>query len=186
MLARVGLLDLLEVHVFSDEIRVPKPHARAFTFALEALQAPSCRAIYVGDIRRTDVADALAVGRRAIRFRGCHDDAGLHAQSRTGHTAQVSDCDFAGCDPGVPEARGGRNRGHLRWARASPDPKEMCGAHRSRRAKILANSLGCSRCLRGIFVQACEVTSAITPVAETHASRRFTQIRRFGGPSWSR
>lgn len=106
MLARVGLLDLLEVQVFSDEVRVPKPHARTFSSALDALGTPARGAIHVGDIRRTDVAGALAAGMGAIRFRGRHDDADVPAQSRTGRAAGVSDCELAGCDPAClrPEA----------------------------------------------------------------------------------
>jgi FMN phosphatase YigB (HAD superfamily)/predicted kinase len=73
-LARLGLLEFLEVQSFSDEAGVPKPDPRIFRAAIEALRATPGRAIHVGDLRRTDVAGARAVGMGTIRIRGLHDD----------------------------------------------------------------------------------------------------------------
>jgi FMN phosphatase YigB (HAD superfamily) len=105
-LAHAGLLELLEVHVFSDEVRAPKPHARAFLSALAALQVPALGAIHVGDLRRTDVAGARAAGMGAVRFRGRNDDTDGPTDPRPDGGAALSDCAAAGCEPACerPEA----------------------------------------------------------------------------------
>jgi putative hydrolase of the HAD superfamily len=74
LLARAGLLALLEVTVFSDEAGVPKPDPRVFHAALSPLGVPPCEAAHVGDLRRTDVAGARGVGMRSVRLRWHHDD----------------------------------------------------------------------------------------------------------------
>lgn len=94
LLARVGLLDLLEVHVFSDEVRVPKPHPRAFLAALEGLNVPARGAVHVGDLKRSDIAGARAVGMQTVRFAGRNDDADDKPAS-----AGLIDCAAAGCEP---------------------------------------------------------------------------------------
>lgn len=73
-LARLGLLDALDVQAFSDEVGFPKPDARAFRAALTPLGIPPERAMHVGDLRRTDVAGARALGMTSVRIRACHDD----------------------------------------------------------------------------------------------------------------
>ncbi|MBW2314251.1 MAG: AAA family ATPase [Deltaproteobacteria bacterium] len=73
-LAREGLLDALAVQVFSDEVGVPKPDARAFDAALRPLGAAPESGIHVGDLRRTDVAGARAFGMTSIRIRERYDD----------------------------------------------------------------------------------------------------------------
>jgi putative hydrolase of the HAD superfamily len=74
LLDRSGLLDLLEVQIFSDEEGVPKPHRRMFEAALAPLGVEPAAAVHVGDLRRTDVAGAREVGMRTIRIRDRHDD----------------------------------------------------------------------------------------------------------------
>jgi putative hydrolase of the HAD superfamily len=95
LLDRVGLLDHLEVAIFSDEIGVAKPHARAFTSALSALGTVAAGAAHVGDLRRSDVAGAQAAGMTAVRFRGHNDDGDETPSARAG----VISCDAAGCNP---------------------------------------------------------------------------------------
>ncbi|MFQ5514921.1 MAG: HAD family hydrolase [Myxococcota bacterium] len=75
LLARSGLLELLEVQIFSDEAGVPKPDARVFRAALEPLGVQAEEALHVGDLRRTDIAGARAVGMGSIRIRSRFDDA---------------------------------------------------------------------------------------------------------------
>jgi putative hydrolase of the HAD superfamily len=75
LLDRVGLLDLLEVLAFSDEVGAPKPDPRAFLAALEPLGVDPKEALHVGDLRRTDVAGARALGMRSVRIHAYHDDA---------------------------------------------------------------------------------------------------------------
>jgi putative hydrolase of the HAD superfamily len=73
-LERLGLLELLEVQAFSDEVGVPKPSAAIFRAALEPLGVAADRALHVGDLRRTDVAGARALGMRSVRIRARFDD----------------------------------------------------------------------------------------------------------------
>ena len=98
LLDRVGLLSLLEVTVFSEEIRVPKPDSRAFTAALSALGVPAQGAVHVGDLRRSDVAGARAVEMGAVRFAGHHDD----TDAGPGDKAGIIDCVAAECAPPCP------------------------------------------------------------------------------------
>jgi putative hydrolase of the HAD superfamily len=76
LLDRAGLLDALTVQVFSDEIGVPKPAALAFRAALEPLGVAPEHALHVGDLRRTDVAGARAIGMQTVRIRDRYDDPG--------------------------------------------------------------------------------------------------------------
>jgi len=95
LLARVGLLEHLEVEIFSDEIRVPKPHPRAFRAALDGLGVSAAGAVHVGDLRRTDIAGARAAGMGTIRFNGRNDD----SDEAAGPSPGLLDCSSAGCDP---------------------------------------------------------------------------------------
>jgi putative hydrolase of the HAD superfamily len=74
LLERVGLLEHLEVCIFSDEVGVPKPHRRMFEAALAPLDSRPEEAVHVGDLRRTDIAGAHAAGMRAVRLRWHYDD----------------------------------------------------------------------------------------------------------------
>ena len=74
LLDRVELLELLEVAVFSDEAGLPKPAARIFHRALEEIGSAPGESVHVGDLRRTDVAGARAVGMRSVRIRHVSDD----------------------------------------------------------------------------------------------------------------
>jgi len=73
-LEREGLLSALTIQAFSDEVGTPKPDARTFTAALDPLGVPPDRAFHVGDLRRTDVAGARALGMTSIRIRQLFDD----------------------------------------------------------------------------------------------------------------
>jgi len=73
-LERLGLLDPLAAQLFSDEVGVPKPHARIFRAALDALKVKPEETVHVGDLLRNDVAGARALGMRSIRIRSSHDD----------------------------------------------------------------------------------------------------------------
>jgi putative hydrolase of the HAD superfamily len=95
LLARLDLLEHLEVVIFSDEIGVPKPHPRAFASALSALGTVAEGAVHVGDLRRSDVAGSQAAGMTAVRFRGHHDDGDDGPRTGSG----VIDCAAAGCTP---------------------------------------------------------------------------------------
>ncbi len=73
-LAHVGLLDLLEVQVFSNEVGVPKPHRRMFDAALEPLGVAANTAVHVGDLKRTDVQGGRAAGMATVRIHAAYDD----------------------------------------------------------------------------------------------------------------
>jgi FMN phosphatase YigB (HAD superfamily) len=60
---------------FSEEVGAPKPHPPMFEAALRATGAEAAEAVHIGDLRRTDVAGARAIGMGTIRFAGVHDDA---------------------------------------------------------------------------------------------------------------
>lgn len=82
-LARVGLLEHLEVQVFSDEVGVPKPHPRMFEAALRPLAIAPAEAVHVGDLRPTDVAGGRAYGMGTVRLRAAHDDRSEHPEADT-------------------------------------------------------------------------------------------------------
>jgi putative hydrolase of the HAD superfamily len=95
LLQRVGLLDLLEVTIFSDEIGVPKPDPAAFRAALDGLGVAPAGAVHIGDLRRSDIAGAKSALMGSIRLRARHDD----TASGPGANAGVIDCRAAGCEP---------------------------------------------------------------------------------------
>ena len=74
-LIRRGVLPLFDHWSFSDDVGAYKPSPVIFEDALEGLGGvlPE-RAAHVGDLRRTDVAGALAMGMTAVRYTGVFDD----------------------------------------------------------------------------------------------------------------
>jgi putative hydrolase of the HAD superfamily len=74
-LIRHGVLPLFDHWSFSDEVGAYKPAPAIFNHALEGLGGPEPeRVAHVGDLRRTDVAGALAMGMTAVRYTGVFDD----------------------------------------------------------------------------------------------------------------
>ena len=74
-LIRHGLLPLFDHWSFSDEVGAYKPSRVIFEHALVGLGDPvPARVAHVGDIRRTDVAGAKAMGMVAVRYTGVSDD----------------------------------------------------------------------------------------------------------------
>lgn len=72
-----GLLALFDHHSFSDDVGIYKPDPAIFAHALSGLGGASpSEAAHVGDLRRTDVAGAQAVGWTAVRYTGIFDDSG--------------------------------------------------------------------------------------------------------------
>jgi putative hydrolase of the HAD superfamily len=70
-----GLAPHLEFLAFSNEVGVPKPHPKMFRVALEALGARPDAAVHVGDLLRTDIFGAKALGMKTIRITQVTDDA---------------------------------------------------------------------------------------------------------------
>jgi putative hydrolase of the HAD superfamily len=74
-LARNGVLNLFDHWSFSDEVGTYKPDPRIFEHALAGLGGVDPeRVAHVGDLRRTDIAGALAMGMTAVRYTGVNDD----------------------------------------------------------------------------------------------------------------
>lgn len=70
-----GILDLFDHWSFSDEVGVYKPDRAIFEHALAGLgRVEPARAAHIGDLRRTDVAGARAMGMLALRYAGVTDD----------------------------------------------------------------------------------------------------------------
>ncbi|MFN8597658.1 MAG: HAD family hydrolase [Anaerolineae bacterium] len=74
-LIRDGLIDCFTYLSFSDEVGVSKPHARIFHYTLERLGAQPNEAVHIGDLTRSDIAGAKAVGMWAVRLAANYDDA---------------------------------------------------------------------------------------------------------------
>lgn len=81
LLDREGLLRHFDGWSFSDETGHYKPAPEAFAPALAALGARPEEAMHVGDLRRTDIAGAAAIGMGTVRYRGMHDDAEAGAEA---------------------------------------------------------------------------------------------------------
>lgn len=75
LLEREGLLAHFGGWAFSDEVGHYKPSSQIFEAALGVLGTGPEAAMHVGDLRRTDIAGAAALGMRTARYRGMHDDA---------------------------------------------------------------------------------------------------------------
>lgn len=74
-LDRHGMLELFDHWSFSDEVGVYKPDPSIFRHALAGLgEVEPASAAHVGDLRRTDVAGAQALGITAVRYTGVVDD----------------------------------------------------------------------------------------------------------------
>lgn len=74
-LERHGVLELFDSWSFSDDVGHYKPSPVIFAHALEGLGGvDASRAAHVGDIRRTDIAGARAMGMLAVRYNGISDD----------------------------------------------------------------------------------------------------------------
>ena len=69
LMEREGIARLFSAFVFSDETGVAKPEPGAFHAALEQVGTGAAEAAHIGDIERTDIQGARAVGMRAILYR---------------------------------------------------------------------------------------------------------------------
>jgi len=74
LLDREGMLGHFGGWAFSDEVGHYKPSPQIFEAALEQLGARPGEAVHVGDLRRTDVAGAAALGMGTVRYRGLNEE----------------------------------------------------------------------------------------------------------------
>lgn len=65
-LKRFGLYPYLDVHYFSSEVGVRKPHPKIFQLTLEKLKVEPSEAVFVGDRLREDVGGAQNMGMKGI------------------------------------------------------------------------------------------------------------------------
>lgn len=72
-LERDGLLEYFSALTFSDITGFPKPDPRMFATTLAGMGVEPGRAMHVGDTPRTDIAGALQMGMRAVRFAAASD-----------------------------------------------------------------------------------------------------------------
>jgi putative hydrolase of the HAD superfamily len=73
-LADVGVLPHLEYCAFSNEVGEPKPGEKIFRAALDAIGSAPDEAAHVGDLLRTDIYGARAIGMKTIRITAVNDD----------------------------------------------------------------------------------------------------------------
>jgi putative hydrolase of the HAD superfamily len=60
--ANYKILECFRILIFSGEVGITKPHPQMFHFALTGLGVQAHECLHVGDLQRTDVAGAKAVG----------------------------------------------------------------------------------------------------------------------------
>lgn len=84
LLDREGLLGHFSGWAFSNEVGHYKPSPQIFEVVLAALGAAPGEAVHVGDLRRTDIAGANAIGMGTVRYRGLHDDRGENGEMEAG------------------------------------------------------------------------------------------------------
>jgi putative hydrolase of the HAD superfamily len=83
LLEEAGLIGFFQHFVFSDETGYAKPDPRAFLNALRAFGVEPREAVHIGDLQRTDVEGAQALGMRAVLY------VGLNRRDLEGHTADA-------------------------------------------------------------------------------------------------
>ena len=69
-LAEAGLLDLLDVRLYTSDMTHMKPHPQAFSALLEAVGVAPQEAVFVGDRPRDDICGAQGVGMRTVLLTG--------------------------------------------------------------------------------------------------------------------
>jgi putative hydrolase of the HAD superfamily len=81
-LEEFGLMRHFDHHSFSDDVGIYKPDPAIFAHALAGLGGfEPAEAAHIGDLRRTDVAGANAVGWTSVRYAGVYDDDGTHDEN---------------------------------------------------------------------------------------------------------
>lgn len=73
-LERDDLLPYFSSLTFSDETGFPKPDPRMFQRTLDEMGVRADTSLHVGDTPRTDIAGALGMGMRAVRFAAISDN----------------------------------------------------------------------------------------------------------------
>ncbi len=73
VMKNVGIDEWFSAYSFSDQTGVAKPHPDAYLYALQQLDAAPTAAVHIGDIERTDIVGAKALGMWAVLFRGDHN-----------------------------------------------------------------------------------------------------------------
>ena len=71
-LDEAGLLEHLDVRLYTSDLAHMKPHPAAFTALLDALGVSASSAVFVGDRLRDDISGAQGAGMRAVHLTGRH------------------------------------------------------------------------------------------------------------------
>jgi putative hydrolase of the HAD superfamily len=69
-LDEAGLLELLDVRVYTSDLAHMKPHPEAFAAVLGAVGVAAADAVFVGDRPRDDISGAQGVGMRTVLLTG--------------------------------------------------------------------------------------------------------------------
>lgn len=70
LMESVDIAKYFDLYIFSDESGVAKPHPEAFRKAYEPLGGTPENSMHIGDIERTDIRGAKAVGMKAVLYKG--------------------------------------------------------------------------------------------------------------------
>ncbi len=70
LMKKNNIFDYFTAFSFSNETGVSKPNPKAFSSALDILGCSPANAVHIGDIERTDIAGAKALGMKAILYKG--------------------------------------------------------------------------------------------------------------------
>ena len=97
LLEQDGLLEHFSATAYSMDVGHSKPRPEPFRRALELLDVHPGEAVHVGDIERTDVAGALAVGMRAIRLDVRRSDGSSEAEIVATSYGELVEYLVAGC-----------------------------------------------------------------------------------------
>ena len=74
-LKELEIYELFDFFGFSDEVQVYKPHPKIFHETLSGLGiSDSSQCVHVGDLKRTDVAGARAIGMTTVRYTAGRED----------------------------------------------------------------------------------------------------------------
>jgi HAD superfamily hydrolase (TIGR01662 family) len=85
-----GLLEFFPVRIYSSNVRYRKPHPRIFEMALEQIGVTPDRALFIGDLLKTDIRGAKRAGMRTIwkPARAANGVGGVHALHEPVHLPQ--------------------------------------------------------------------------------------------------
>ncbi|MCB0166875.1 MAG: HAD family hydrolase [Anaerolineae bacterium] len=85
------IIDYFTHLTFSDELGSSKPHPNNFLSTLKVLDAQPEEAVHIGDLLRTDILGAQAVGMRGVQYIGLQEDDITEVTKNVTPNAVISD-----------------------------------------------------------------------------------------------